>query len=249
MPMAPSTSRTPSRCWDTCSAVPPRRIVDSADANDDGAMNIADAIATLGHLFGGAGPLPAPFGACGEDGTAVDALDCKVYAPCGRAASSHRFRRIQEYGYSAPRADSRTAPEHDGLRGPGARKPVSASRIRWSWAKRRNRRAKSPQKRRLWCPLTMAGIRAVRELDLHVGVQPAAGRHGGARRRPAGVDIQRRAPRSGSSGPVTGSPDPRRPGSRSFPRWCARRRRSRYGSGCPSGPRKFGRARGSARRK
>jgi hypothetical protein len=55
---------------------------DTADANDDGQMNIADAVATLGHLFGGAGDLPAPFGVCGEDGT-DDALDCKVYPPCG----------------------------------------------------------------------------------------------------------------------------------------------------------------------
>ncbi len=55
---------------------------DTADANDDGRTDIADAIAILGHLFAATGPLPAPFGACGEDPT-PDALDCASYGPCG----------------------------------------------------------------------------------------------------------------------------------------------------------------------
>lgn len=55
--------------------------VDSCDSNDDGSINIADAISALGSLFSGSGPLPDPFGACGEDPTA-DSLDCGAYDPC-----------------------------------------------------------------------------------------------------------------------------------------------------------------------
>ena len=40
------------------------------DANDDGDVNIADAISLLGHLFGGAPPLEEPFDTCGSDHTA-----------------------------------------------------------------------------------------------------------------------------------------------------------------------------------
>ena len=43
--------------------------MDAADANDDGQVNIADAIALLGHLFGGVPSLPAPFPGCGTDPT------------------------------------------------------------------------------------------------------------------------------------------------------------------------------------
>jgi hypothetical protein len=53
----------------------------AADANDDGQVNIADAIAALGHLFGGAGDLPPPFGACGTDPT-DDGLTCVTFEPC-----------------------------------------------------------------------------------------------------------------------------------------------------------------------
>ena len=55
--------------------------LDAADANDDGAIDIADAVATLGYLFAQAGPLPAPFGACGIDPT-PDELDCLSHPPC-----------------------------------------------------------------------------------------------------------------------------------------------------------------------
>ncbi len=55
---------------------------DSADANDDGRTDIGDAISILSHLFAAAGPLPAPFGACGPDPTA-DTLECVTYQPCG----------------------------------------------------------------------------------------------------------------------------------------------------------------------
>ena len=54
---------------------------DSADANDSGLVDIADAIAVLSHLFAQAGPLPAPFGECGVD-TTEDGLECFGYAPC-----------------------------------------------------------------------------------------------------------------------------------------------------------------------
>ncbi len=43
-------------------------------------MGNQDAIAILGHLFGGAGDLPAPFGACGSDPT-DDALPKCEYPP------------------------------------------------------------------------------------------------------------------------------------------------------------------------
>jgi hypothetical protein len=49
---------------------------DAADANDDGTLNIADAIKILGHLFAQAGPLPAPFGACGPDPTPDALVEC-----------------------------------------------------------------------------------------------------------------------------------------------------------------------------
>ena len=55
---------------------------DAADGNDDGKLDIADAIRILGHLFASTGPLPAPFGACGEDQT-DDKLPACAFAPCG----------------------------------------------------------------------------------------------------------------------------------------------------------------------
>ncbi len=54
---------------------------DAADANDDGTINVADAIYVLTNLFG-AGPFPpAPHPACGPDPTA-DALGCVSFPPC-----------------------------------------------------------------------------------------------------------------------------------------------------------------------
>ena len=53
----------------------------AADSNDDGTLNIADAIALLGYLFNGATPPPPPFPDCGIDPT-VDALECESFAAC-----------------------------------------------------------------------------------------------------------------------------------------------------------------------
>jgi hypothetical protein len=54
----------------------------AGNANDDGALDIGDAVKILGRLFAQTGPLPAPFGACGVDQTPDDALDCAEFAPC-----------------------------------------------------------------------------------------------------------------------------------------------------------------------
>jgi hypothetical protein len=48
--------------------------LDGADANDDGLVDITDAIRLLQHLFLGGGSLPPP-AACGGDPTADD-LGC-----------------------------------------------------------------------------------------------------------------------------------------------------------------------------
>ena len=49
--------------------------LDAADANDDGALNIADPIRLLGYLFAHGAVLPAPFDTLGFDPTG-DALEC-----------------------------------------------------------------------------------------------------------------------------------------------------------------------------
>ncbi len=54
---------------------------DACDMNDDGAENIADAIAGLLNLFGAGAPIPAPHPMCGPDPTA-DLLDCVSFPPC-----------------------------------------------------------------------------------------------------------------------------------------------------------------------
>ena len=48
---------------------------DAADGNDDGDLNIADAVGILQHLFNNGGPLPAPFPNEGQDPTS-DSLGC-----------------------------------------------------------------------------------------------------------------------------------------------------------------------------
>ena len=49
---------------------------DAADANDDGKVDIADAVKILAHLFAGAGPLPPPFPGCGVDPSSDNMVDC-----------------------------------------------------------------------------------------------------------------------------------------------------------------------------
>ena len=51
------------------------------NANDDGAVAIADAIAVLSHLFAGSGDLSEPVGDCGDD-PLVDQLGCSSFPPC-----------------------------------------------------------------------------------------------------------------------------------------------------------------------
>jgi len=66
----------------TPGAIPDPMCDDQQDVNDDGMRTISDAIALLNYLFGGAGPLAAPFpptnpATCELDPT-PDALDCAV---------------------------------------------------------------------------------------------------------------------------------------------------------------------------
>ena len=53
----------------------------SADANDDGRVNVADSIAILNYLFSAGVPPPVPFSGCGRD-TTQDPLGCESYPPC-----------------------------------------------------------------------------------------------------------------------------------------------------------------------
>ena len=53
----------------------------SADANDDGSLNVTDAVWMLLHAFAGMQSLPQPFGQCGVD-TTTDELSCEDYASC-----------------------------------------------------------------------------------------------------------------------------------------------------------------------
>ncbi len=51
------------------------------DANDDNALNVADAIWVLSYLFVGGSPPPQPFPECGED-LAPGTLRCLSFSPC-----------------------------------------------------------------------------------------------------------------------------------------------------------------------
>jgi len=55
--------------------------MDSGDANDDGVVDISDAIYTLLFLFGPIAYLPSPFGECGYD-TTEDQLTCDSFPSC-----------------------------------------------------------------------------------------------------------------------------------------------------------------------
>ncbi len=53
----------------------------AADSDDNGRLEVTDAIRTLDRLFRGGVPLADPVGECGVDPT-PDGLDCEAYAPC-----------------------------------------------------------------------------------------------------------------------------------------------------------------------
>ena len=53
----------------------------TADANDDGRVDLLDALAVVGVQFGGRDGLPEPFGTCGEDPT-VDEVTCDAFGAC-----------------------------------------------------------------------------------------------------------------------------------------------------------------------
>ncbi len=59
----------------------PSLCLDSLDANDDGAFNIADPLYLLNYLFQGGTPMSTPADTCGEDPT-VDNLTCQEYPGC-----------------------------------------------------------------------------------------------------------------------------------------------------------------------
>ena len=55
--------------------------MDAGDSDDSGELNITDAVNSLGYLFRGGSPLPAPFLECGVDAT-DDELDCEALPVC-----------------------------------------------------------------------------------------------------------------------------------------------------------------------
>ncbi len=56
---------------------------DACDGNDDGKLNLADAIRMLETLFTTrGGPLPAPYEECGPDKTTEDPLGCREFSIC-----------------------------------------------------------------------------------------------------------------------------------------------------------------------
>ena len=59
----------------------PSECPDALDANDDGLINITDAIALLTYLFQGGSIPPSPNGACGPDDT-IDNLTCQQFDGC-----------------------------------------------------------------------------------------------------------------------------------------------------------------------
>ena len=55
---------------------------DAADANDDGEIDLSDAIYTLNYLFSGGNIIKEPYPDRGTDST-LDELDCEDYSPVG----------------------------------------------------------------------------------------------------------------------------------------------------------------------
>ena len=78
-PLAPVTQRRNS-CFEALMAARMHPYLDSPDANDDGKLDVADAISILSHFFGGAGDLPDLFGGCGIDPSS-DGLECESSRP------------------------------------------------------------------------------------------------------------------------------------------------------------------------
>ncbi len=80
---------------------------DAADADDDGAITIGDALRILSFVFVGGTPPAAPFPECGKEESEHDALGCDSFPPCtatravvlccDRSASTNgsEFRRIK----------------------------------------------------------------------------------------------------------------------------------------------------------
>jgi hypothetical protein len=54
----------------------------AADTNDDGELELTDALLIVLHLFRGRTPFPHPADFCGRDDT-PDALSCSAFSPCG----------------------------------------------------------------------------------------------------------------------------------------------------------------------
>ena len=61
--------------------VPGELFGQEGSCNDDGQVNIADAICKLSFLFSGGPAPPAPHPSCGNDSTA-DAIDGLSFPPC-----------------------------------------------------------------------------------------------------------------------------------------------------------------------
>jgi hypothetical protein len=55
---------------------------DACDVNDDGQLNVADAIFSLSYQFASGAPPPPPFSSCAVDGTVSDLLDCDSPLSC-----------------------------------------------------------------------------------------------------------------------------------------------------------------------
>ena len=67
--------------------VDPSSCADAADANDSGALDLADAVFTFAFLFNGGAVPPAPgFMQCGDDPTPDD-LGCEEFLPCSISES------------------------------------------------------------------------------------------------------------------------------------------------------------------
>ncbi len=62
--------------------VRPLMCQDACDVNDDGILNLIDAISLILTLYGSAPEVPRPYPLCGDDPTGADSLDCRVFPIC-----------------------------------------------------------------------------------------------------------------------------------------------------------------------